>query len=261
MLIHFEECESLDECVKLQNDQVLIEGLLEQFEISIDTSIISDSFLQSNSEFQTEDTQEKFSSIDFDHNRVQSLNIWTVRRSLQIKKFHLIICYASNEIGKIYSSRIIIPSELERGKGYLVKVELERLRDPQIIEGDIVKLLFYFNNILYNESAYKLNTKLPLKSCGIDTSIKNQIQNDLVSIYDNNENHKKYKYTRVVELRFFKIIADCAHNYSLELFVNNIDYFNAKPPLYTKPNNPKLFYNMNILSPIGPSFIETSGNN
>lgn len=110
MEIHFEECESLDDCNKLQKNEFFIDALIETFRDSFqaekpqmvrgrDSSVI---------------IEEEFTPVQ--PNRIESLNIWHVKRPLVVEKFHLVLCYASNEKGESFSTEIVMPSDLSKGK-------------------------------------------------------------------------------------------------------------------------------------------------
>ena len=111
MLIDIQNCDTLEECSDLQKNKYFMEGLLQQFEMPKNTLELAPKSRVIHAE-QTEFYDEY---VPTEPNRIESLNIWTVKRSFPIDKFHLVICYASNEKGRDYTSKIIIPSNLERG--------------------------------------------------------------------------------------------------------------------------------------------------
>ena len=256
MLIHFESCTSLDQCVKLQTSSEFIDGLLETFEFSGEdegsVSRLSEDYAAAAG---TDDS----SSIPTQQNRIESLNTWTVRRPLKVNMFHLVVCYASNEIGRSYTTKIIIPSELERGKTNVVKTELERAFDPQIVEGDSLKLIFFFNNVLFGQDNYKLVGRPPGDPCGLDAAIRNNEQNyDTIAIFDDNSNHKTLIYTQAVEVLFQHIKPECTFNYTLELQVND-EYLSVNSHDSLKSRSLKLSHYINVLTPIVPYFLEAAG--
>ena len=116
MEVHFEECESLSDCDNLQKNEFFINALIDTFRDSFqiekpqmirgrDSSVI---------------TEEEFTSVQ--PNRIESLNIWHVKRPLFVEKFHLVLCYASNEKGESFSTEIIMPSDLSKGIFFLFKI-------------------------------------------------------------------------------------------------------------------------------------------
>lgn len=170
---------------------------------------------------------------------------WSTKRGLTIKKFYFIFCYSSNEIGTDYSTKIIIPSDLDRGKAYMVEtINKERPIDKEIVAGDSFNLVYSFNNIVYNKEDYKLNLKQ--NGCGI------QEENiaDLDKIY-----------TGTIQILFNSITRECNFNYSLELKVSNEKYFIESKTPNVKPTNPVIIYNLNVLDYIIPYFINSADKN
>lgn len=188
-------------------------------------------------------------------NRIESLNIWKVKRQLKVKKFHLIICYASNEKGNSYSTKIVIPSDIGEQKTYDVVSELERLDDNDIVEGDDFSIKFRFNKILYSPVEYKVLGSNNNR-CEIEPNIFNEEKPDYVSLFDND---RSLQYSKIVELRFKNVIVDCSANYSVGLKVSTSDYFTHLNAFQAKPIDPVIYYNLNVMESIKPHFLVTEG--
>lgn len=253
MAIHFEDCDTLDECYNLQKNEVFIEGTLAMLAqpTHIDKLVPGTGRIVQAERDENLNIDEEFSTNE--PNRIESLNLWTVKRSLRMKKFHLVICYASNEKGDHYQSKILLPSDLEHGRLHEVRPHFMRgPTDTEIVEGDDFSLQFRYSNILYNSNRYTLDVK-PQGStrCELDTSIVNREQYHHISLYDND---KSLDYTKVVELRFKNIIQDCSYNYSIELQVNSDAYAKTKG-IQNNPIRPVIAYAVNVLSSIKPYFV------
>ncbi len=243
--IHFEDCSTFQECYSLQTNEIFIAGLLATFEVPQAEALVAKGRL-----IETEVDEEFLSN---EPNRVQeSLNLWTVKRSLRMKKFHLVLCYASNEKGHTYESKILIPSNLDRGKLFDILPKFERgPLDKEIVEGDNFSLKFRFSNVLYN--SYKVDVKPhdPDNRCELDKSIANKEQFNRISLYDND---KSLEFAKIVELRFTNIIQDCSYNYSIEMFVNS----DIHSKIYTnqlRAVNPVAAYNLHVVSSLKPYFV------
>ncbi len=241
MSIHFEDCDTLEECYEIQNNDLFINSQLEQLELlDIDNS----TKLQASGRLLPSIEEEYVPSKE--PNRVESLNIWKIHRYKTVKSFHLVICYAVNEKGKSHSTNIIIPSEFTNKKTYDVQKILAREIDNEIVEGDDLSIVFRYHNILYN--SYKLNVRQagPDNRCELDPAKINQEQYHHISVFDNN---KSWQYTSVVELQFKNIIKDCSYNYSVELKVGSGEYFKGVT------NSSTIYYSLNVLDSVKPYFL------
>lgn len=102
-------------------------------------------------EFDKDDIlQQQLTPLNFD--RLETLDsglTWAIKSQLKIKKIHLVVCVAHNEIGESISSRIILPSGLKKGKLSEVVMVNQRNNDKEVVEGDNVNVEFMFNNIVY----------------------------------------------------------------------------------------------------------------
>jgi hypothetical protein len=241
MHIHFEDCDTLDECYQIQNNEIFISSQLKQLEMLGD-STDSQSFGRLMPSIEEEFTPSNRP------NRVESLNIWKIHRSKTVEKFHLVICYASNEKGKSHSTKILIPSELKNKKTYEVQKLLARENDSEIVEGDDLSIVFRYHSVLYNPDKYKLNVRAPGPDnrCELDPTVINQEQFHHISVYDND---RTWNYTRLVELQFKNIIKDCSYNYSIELQVGSGEYFEGVT------SSPVVSYNLSVLDAVKPYFI------
>jgi hypothetical protein len=142
-------------------------------------------------------------------------------------------------------NKLIIPSEIERGRPYQVNMINERNRDSQVVEGDDINLQFAFNNVLFNKNDFKLQTNPD--SC--------QLNSEQLKL---NVNSTHFKNTHLLQLRFKNITTACNYNYTLNLKVNSHPHFADTP--FIKPTNPSLFYNLNAQRPIKPYFIDKQTN-
>lgn len=96
------------------------------------------------------DERPQLSPVGYD--RVETLDsglTWAFKTAFVIRKVHLIVCAAQNEIGDAIVSKIIIPSALYKGRLAEVVMLNERNLDKQIVDGDNLNLEFNFNNIYY----------------------------------------------------------------------------------------------------------------
>jgi hypothetical protein len=142
-------------------------------------------------------------------------------------------------------NKLIIPSEIERGRPYQVNMINARNRDNQVVEGDDINLQFAFNNVLFSKTDYKL-TANP-NSC--------QLNSEQLKL---NEDTTFFKNTHLLQLKFKNITTACNFNYTLNLKVNSHPHFADTP--FIKPTNPTLFYNLTIQKPIKPYFIDKQTN-
>jgi hypothetical protein len=252
--ILIEDCDSLENCYSLRTSDLYIDKLLERIENEeegelndpsnpqpilvkgriMQTSSSSSSLL----DYDTKDNIQRAQSIATDD--IESLDngvTWLTRRELTVKQFYLVFCYASNEKGRDYSTKIIIPSDLDRGKTYLVDtVNTERPNDKELVVGDTFKLIFSYNNVLYSDK-YNFVSKPESKCNGQieDINIKN--------------------YTKNVQIPFSDVKLECSYNYSLELKVKNEKYFTES---LSKPTNPIVAFSLNVLNFIIPSFLNSA---
>lgn len=177
---------------------------------------------------------------------IESLNYgvtWSTRRSLHIKKFHLVLCFAINKVNHEYSSKIIIPSEIERGRAFMVDVfNKERLDDKEIVVGDTFNLVYSFNSIIFSDKNFSFNSKP--SGCDLDKLNLQAVSNE-----------GKF-YTKYIRIPFVQVTSVCNHNYSLELKIKNEKYF-IDPQTDSKPTNPVIYYNLNVLNFIVPYFLNS----
>jgi hypothetical protein len=95
-------------------------------------------------------TQAQLTPVNYDTlETLDSGLTWSIKSAFRIRKVHLIICIANNEIGDAIVSRIILPSGLNKGRLAEVRPVNERDKDREIVEGDSLSLEFNFNNIYY----------------------------------------------------------------------------------------------------------------
>jgi hypothetical protein len=45
---------------------------------------------------------------------------WSYKRRLHVKQHHLVVCYSSNDVGDLIVTKIVIPSDIEKGKPFAV---------------------------------------------------------------------------------------------------------------------------------------------
>ena len=176
---------------------------------------------------------------------------WAFKSKFQTKEFHLVICVARNEIGDSVTSRIIIPSDLENGKPYRVKVVKESAKDndenyenDEIVEGDDFSLNYSFNNVLFKSNDYELIKRTNEKDCPM------KLSTDPIS---------KLRFTQNVLLQFSDVTEKCNSNYTLRLKVNDNKYFSEPPNVV--PLNPRIEFMLNVLQLIKPYFIHQDGKN
>jgi hypothetical protein len=174
---------------------------------------------------------------------------WAYKTRFQTKGHRLVFCIARNEIGDSISTKVITPSEIERGRPYQVNMINQRERDIEIVEGDDINVQFAFNNILFNKNDYSLLTK---------NSVDNSESCSLGSKYLTLNTNSNFKYTHLLQLKFMNITKNCNYNYTLGLKVNQHPHFLDSPLL--KPKNPSINYNLNVLAPIKPFFLDKSMN-
>ena len=259
--INFEECNSIEHCYSLRSNQQYIDNLISHLELqSIETpqAILEQPPSASSNKIitaaiaMTEDyeirdelnTQLVVNQIEPGDDGVT----WLTKRDIQIKKFYLVFCFAKNEKGQDYSTKIIVPSDLERGKPYQVDVfNKERPQDKEIVVGDSFKLIYSFNNVLYSSDKYNLVSKpQTTASCEINSAdflLKN-VKN----------------FTRSLEIPFENVQLSCSSNYSLELKISNDKYF-LDPQLQFGSKvltNPVVTYPLNVLNYIVPYFLNSA---
>lgn len=96
------------------------------------------------------DERPQLSPVNYD--RVESLDsglTWAFKTMFVIRRVHLIVCVAQNEIGDAIVTKIIIPSALYKGRLAEVVMLNERDMDKEVVQGDNLNLEFSFNNIFY----------------------------------------------------------------------------------------------------------------
>ncbi len=260
--INFEECNSIEHCYSLRTNQQYIENLISQLQLQslqtpqaileqkpsviekIGTARIS---MADGSDFDAQEDELNSQSVVNQIEPGDDGVTWLTKRDIQIKKFYLVFCYAENEKGSDYSTKIIKPSDLERGKPFQVDTfNKERPQDKEIVVGDSFKLIYSFNNILYSSDKYNLISKPQTASCEINNA-------DFVL-----KNWKNY--TRTLEIPFENVQLSCSSNYSLELKIINEKYF-LDPKVQHGPKvltNPVVVYNLNVVNFIVPYFLNSA---
>jgi hypothetical protein len=259
MYIYATECKDLNECFSIKSNVSLIKDLLIQ---SIENDIIKEQVIDGVVISKKPQNVEEEEYDDYDissndrfrplyHNQMETIDnglTWAIKTKFLIKHHHLIVCISRNEIGDSISTKIIIPSELEKGKTHqLSLVQLDRNHDYEIVEGDNFQIRFLFNKVLFKHDDYILNTIPSSKPCSLNS---NHNEVSLINLDIN-----RYNFTNVLALEFRNVSSKCNYPYSLKLKLNDHPYFKSQDPKL-QPTTPLIEYNLNVLLPIKPFFID-----
>ncbi len=262
MYIYATECKDLNECFSIKSNGSFIDDLIFQLDQNdmIKQQVIDGVLLRTTKKPQNIEEEDDYDEYEIDsndrfrplyHNQMETTDnglTWTIKTKFLIKQHHLIICISRNEIGDAISTKIIIPSELDKGKTHqLSLVQLDRNYDNEIVEGDNFQIRFLFNKVLFKRDDYILNTIPSSQPCGL-----NSRQNGISLV---NLENSKYNYTNVLALEFRNVSTKCNYPYSLKLKLNDHPYFKPQDPKL-QPTTPLIEYNLNVLSPVKPFFID-----
>lgn len=279
MRIFAYDCKSFDECYAMKKNDSILADLIFQMdeellnaqeikEIEVfepDTSsgrpainknqnvFVTDSASNMLDEYALEnykpDKDEIQTLVPSSYNKVEMIDnglTWSYKTRFLVKDNHLVICVARNEMGDSIVKKMIIPSEIERGRPYQVNLVGEREKDLQVVEGDNVKIQFAYSNILYKKDDYNVVTNP--NAC--------KLGSDVLTLQTN---EAKFPNTQLVELAFKQIPISCSFNYSLNLKVSPHPYFSDLG--FIKPTNPEIGYNLKVLSAVKPYFLDKQTNN
>lgn len=246
MGIYTYECSNFNDCYRKYLNKTLEDEIVKQAELKTES-------LTSHKKpiIKPDITPEEASKIDeptFDEiEMIENGLVWSIKSKLHVSQNHLVICIGQNDIGYSMTKRLIIPSELEKGLTFQTKLYNDRINDPEIVEGDDFHILYAFNNILYSANDYNFIAKPKEEPCGLDINPKPEI-----SLTEENN----FVYTKILKLRFNNVKKECNFNYTLKLKANPHPYFTQtvdKKPIH--PTNPVISYNLNIKTPVLPSFV------
>lgn len=259
------DCEDLDDCYSKKIDKSFfdefIEKLNEEQELNQPSTTSISRFnterqlrLGNIQDYENDDEYSKMGVFD-ELELVDNGLTWSYKTKFVVKKIHLVICISRNDIGDSITTKIIIPSDLDRGKPFQVSIVGERAKDNEIVEGDSFSIRYEFNKVLFDPKGYSLVTKGPSEPCGLDMSNKNNPnQRNQINLI---ERPDELKYTYLVALQFLNVTSECNFNYTLNLKVSNHPNFVQNE---IRATNPSIGYPLKVLTYIAPYFIENNLN-
>lgn len=241
MDIKFYTCSDINNCFSLLNNPLFEREIENNFtsympiirrKRAIDNDLII--LVDKDSSNKVQHSPSRFDRVE----KADDRNAWYLKKKLLVINFHIVYCMALNEKGFSLTKRLIIPSDLTNGMPHNTRLIYERNYDREIVEGDTFSIQFWFNNILFSPNNYNLN-QIDNKECAMTV-----------------KEPKSSKFSQILELQFENVSMECKNNYTLQINVDKHPYF--YPTQNSRPTNPVLFYDLNILKPIDLYFLNKS---
>jgi hypothetical protein len=192
-------------------------------------------------------------------NKMESIDngrTWSYKKKIVIEQYYLVLCYALNDFGESLGSKLIIPSDIDRGRTYQVSLIGERKNDKEVVTGDIMHLQYAFNSVIYNPNTFRIKTKPIGDLCGPglprDTNKPN-----ILKIEEAGDN---YKFTKIVKVKFINVIKECTFNYTLSLEVNAHPYLESKEHSNLIEKEPLVIFQLTVVEPIPLRFVHNMMN-